>query len=185
MRILQARILEWVAMPSSRGSSQPRDRTQVSCIAGGFFTVWVTRVFDRLNLNGCWNTWGTLELRAATSVFGPIRMSLTTAWRKWEHSLQDSWAEKGLYIQWRGEGLNAPGQRSANYCHSSSVPLDPGIVFLKYAAIKKRSFFLLGLEHFIGYFSSLNLVLLWHHWNWVRVKSRHLNGNIYFLKNIA
>ena len=32
--ILQARILEWVAMPSSRGSSQPRDRTQVSFIAG-------------------------------------------------------------------------------------------------------------------------------------------------------
>ena len=41
--ILQARILEWVAMPSSRGSSQPRDRTQVSHIAGGFFTVWATR----------------------------------------------------------------------------------------------------------------------------------------------
>ena len=36
--ILQARILEWVAMPSSRGSSQPRNRTQVSHIAGGFFT---------------------------------------------------------------------------------------------------------------------------------------------------
>ena len=38
--ILQARIVEWVAMPSSRGSSQPRDWTQVSCIAGGFFTIW-------------------------------------------------------------------------------------------------------------------------------------------------
>ena len=36
--ILQARILEWVAIPFSRGSSQSRDRTQVSCIAGGFFT---------------------------------------------------------------------------------------------------------------------------------------------------
>ena len=32
--ILQARILEWVAISSSRGSSQPRDQTQVSCIAG-------------------------------------------------------------------------------------------------------------------------------------------------------
>ena len=40
--ILQARILEWVAMPSSR-SSPPKDWTQVSCIAGGFFTVWATR----------------------------------------------------------------------------------------------------------------------------------------------
>ena len=36
--MLQARILEWAATPFSRGSSQPRDQTQVSCIAGKFFT---------------------------------------------------------------------------------------------------------------------------------------------------
>ena len=36
---LQARILEWVAFPFSRGPSQPRDRTLVSCLAGRFFTV--------------------------------------------------------------------------------------------------------------------------------------------------
>ena len=41
--ILQARILEWVAIPFSRGSSQPRDQTLVSCIAGRFFTIWATR----------------------------------------------------------------------------------------------------------------------------------------------
>ena len=41
--ILQARILEWVAMPFSRGSSQPRDRTQVSHIAGRFFIIWATQ----------------------------------------------------------------------------------------------------------------------------------------------
>ena len=41
--ILQARILEWVVMPSSRGSFQPRDWTCVSCIAGGFFTIWASR----------------------------------------------------------------------------------------------------------------------------------------------
>ena len=39
MEILQARILEWVAMPSSRGSSQPRNQTQVSRMAGRFFTI--------------------------------------------------------------------------------------------------------------------------------------------------
>ena len=43
MGILQARILGWAAMPSSRGSSQPRDQTQVSHIAGGFFTSWASR----------------------------------------------------------------------------------------------------------------------------------------------
>ena len=37
--ILQARIQEWVVMPSFRGSSHPKDRTQVYCIAGGFFTI--------------------------------------------------------------------------------------------------------------------------------------------------
>ena len=41
--ILQARILEWVAIPFSRGSSQPRDWTQVSYIAGRFFTIWSPR----------------------------------------------------------------------------------------------------------------------------------------------
>ena len=41
--ILQARILEWVAFPFSRGSSQPRDRTGVYCIADGFFTNWAVR----------------------------------------------------------------------------------------------------------------------------------------------
>ena len=43
MGILQARILEWVAMPFSRGSSQHRDQTHVSSIAGGFFTIWATK----------------------------------------------------------------------------------------------------------------------------------------------
>ena len=41
--ILQARILEWIAISFSRGSSRLRDQTQVSCIAGGFFTIWATK----------------------------------------------------------------------------------------------------------------------------------------------
>ena len=43
MWILQARILEWVAMPFSRGAFWPRNWTRVSCIAGRFFTSWATR----------------------------------------------------------------------------------------------------------------------------------------------
>ena len=45
--ILQARILEWVAFPFSRRSSWPRNRSGVSCIAGGFFTKWAIREVDR------------------------------------------------------------------------------------------------------------------------------------------
>ena len=52
---LQARILEWVALPFSRGSSQPRDQTQVSHIAGGFFTGRATKEAPSY-LNGGVNT---------------------------------------------------------------------------------------------------------------------------------
>ena len=48
MEILQGRILEWDAMPSSRGSSQPRDRIQVSPITGRFCKVWATRGVQHL-----------------------------------------------------------------------------------------------------------------------------------------
>ena len=41
--VLQARTLEWVAIPFSRGSFWPRDQTWLSCIAGRFFTIWATR----------------------------------------------------------------------------------------------------------------------------------------------
>ena len=41
--VFQARVLEWVAIPFSSGSSQPRDLIQVSCIAGRFFTNSTTR----------------------------------------------------------------------------------------------------------------------------------------------
>ena len=48
--ILQARILEWVAFLFSKGSSQPKDQTQVSLIAGEFFTSWATREAQE-----CWS----------------------------------------------------------------------------------------------------------------------------------
>ena len=53
-RISQARRLEWVAMPSSRGSYRPRDQTHVSCdscIAGGYFTGEAPHCLSRTNLN--------------------------------------------------------------------------------------------------------------------------------------
>ena len=50
--ILQARILEWVAISFSRGSSRPRDRTWVSCIIGRIFTLWAIR-----EVHTCWWWW--------------------------------------------------------------------------------------------------------------------------------
>ena len=53
MGILQARRLEWVAMPSCRGSSQSRDRIQVSCIVGGYSTIWASRKALEWVVNHC------------------------------------------------------------------------------------------------------------------------------------
>ena len=51
--IFQARILEWVAIPFSRGSSLPRDRTQVSHNVGRFFTIWAMREATNRSLHCC------------------------------------------------------------------------------------------------------------------------------------
>ena len=47
--IMQARMLEWVAIPFSRGSSQPRGWIQVSCTASRFFTIWTTKKAQHIN----------------------------------------------------------------------------------------------------------------------------------------
>ena len=68
MGILQARILEWVAMLSSRGSSQPTDQTQVSHIAVAF-TLWATR--EALSLTGIYlNTFLTYSVVSECQFFG-------------------------------------------------------------------------------------------------------------------
>ena len=53
--ILQARILEWVAIPFSRGSSWPSDWTWVSCITGRFFTIWAIKKSHRKTFIPCNN----------------------------------------------------------------------------------------------------------------------------------
>ena len=63
--ILQARILEWVPIPCSRGSSQRRDQTQFSLIAGGFFTVRATPQM----VNGASNEKGLLKIHTFFCLF--------------------------------------------------------------------------------------------------------------------
>ena len=54
---LQARILEWVAIPFSRGSSPPRDQSRVSCITGRFFSVWATRELAGIFFSNIFDLW--------------------------------------------------------------------------------------------------------------------------------
>ena len=55
--ISQARILEWAVIPFSRGSSQPRDQTQVSRIAGRLLTLWATRAAKGEQKESCPQNW--------------------------------------------------------------------------------------------------------------------------------
>ena len=66
-KILQARILEWVVVPFSRGSSQPRNQTGVTCVVGRPFTNWAMReaqshsvVSDSLRPRGLYSPWNSL-----------------------------------------------------------------------------------------------------------------------------
>ena len=96
--IFQARILEWVAISFSRGSSWLRDRTLVSCIAGRFFTIWATR--EAPNLDRTSMTCGILVSRPRIKPSLPALEGriLTTGLRgvaakttRWENSLEVQW----------------------------------------------------------------------------------------------
>ena len=82
--ILQARILEWVAISFSRGSSRPRDRTRVSCIGVRHFTIWANREV---------NNWeSTAIFRHLTSIFwneGLLTYGI------WSHHFMANWRGKG------------------------------------------------------------------------------------------
>ena len=97
--ILQARILEWVAKPFSKGSSLPRDRTCISyALAGGFFTISAT-----------WETW-TQECLAASVVSDSVR----------PHRRQPSGSPIPGILQARTlEGVAIAFSRTQEYPHSN------------------------------------------------------------------
>ena len=71
--ILQARMLKWATISFSRGSSQSRDRTCISCTAGGFFTIWATR--EALE---CWIHGGSSALQFSSDLsLSHVRLFVT------------------------------------------------------------------------------------------------------------
>ena len=67
--ILQARILEWIAIPFTRRSSRPRDWTRVSCTAGRFFTIWTTKEALWKLRNLLWELKGDIAVQNPPSSF--------------------------------------------------------------------------------------------------------------------
>ena len=113
--ILQARILEWVAKPSSRRSFRPRNRTLVSCIAGRFFTS--EPGCTHISSNSAFNyqyLWYILRHRTAESygnstsslavqlVKNPPAMQGTWVWSLgWEDLLEEGMATHSSILAWR------------------------------------------------------------------------------------
>ena len=104
--ILQAIVLEWIAISFSRGSSQPRDQTRVFCIAGRFFTTEPSGK-PRYKQH-TWNfiEWGTLKVIWNFKTFsGIVQEKSENVWGALQNLLFTSWTVTPLayiYIQHSG-----------------------------------------------------------------------------------
>ena len=129
--ILQARILEWVAMPSSRGSSQPRDWIQVSHIVGGFFTIWATReahsiiyynIFSLYSMTNGRRRWHPTPVLLPGKSHGQRSLVGCSPWGRWGsdttewlhchfsfHALEKEMATHSSVLAWRIPGTGEPG----------------------------------------------------------------------------
>ena len=81
--ILQARVLEWVAISFSRGSSQPRDRTWVSCIGGRHFNLYATRDMETSPPSQFPPLGGRVSISNTMSLFWSFIFCPTSFWREW------------------------------------------------------------------------------------------------------
>ena len=114
MGVLQAVILEWVAMHFSRGSSQPRDQTQVSLITGRFFTIWTTRealvIVNNAAMNmNITNIYGHAFLVAQRLKRLPATQE-TWVWSLgWKDPLEKEMATHSSILAWRIPWMEEPG----------------------------------------------------------------------------
>ena len=123
----QAGMLEWVAVPFSRGSSWPRDGTWVCCIAGRFLTIWATREAEycvksqwneHLRNELMWARWGSGSLVEASKGEGrgcaltAIRQEQLHLWNEeWPGWLEHSESQgTGCWTGLGGAGLWGPGR---------------------------------------------------------------------------
>ena len=92
-------LKDWVAIPFSRGSFQPRDQTQLSCIAGGFLTIWATRSTYRVGREEqCGLSWRDRQVLARVEpgchVKGCLLLEdlVTSVWEPEEKGWLSSWS---------------------------------------------------------------------------------------------
>ena len=131
--ILQARILEWVAIPFSGGSSWSRDQTRVSCIAGRFFTVWASRKTWKPRDKGDHGThWFLCQGESCVLRHheggSPVceRPFWAPTWLFWPISLEQG----GLSSNWLMETWEGRAGSSRNSSFSAGLDLEPRVPHL-------------------------------------------------------
>ena len=128
--ILQARILEWVAMPSSRGSSQARNRTPISCLKGRFFTHWAAAAAAKL-LQSCLTLCDPIDGSPAGSPVPGILQARTLEWAaisfsnpwKWKVKVKSLSCVRLLATPWTAAHQAPPSMGFARQEYWSGVPL--------------------------------------------------------------
>ena len=127
MGILQARILEWVALSSFKGSSQPRDWTQVSYIAGRFFTDWATREAQWIAILPSNSTLGIymkelkvgIQTKTCTQMY--IVLFLTKREKQLKCSSTDEWAN--VVQPYNGIVISHKKELSTDMCYKKKKKL--------------------------------------------------------------
>ena len=130
--ILQARILEWVAVPFSRASSQPGDQTQVSHISGGFFTSWTTRQaigYDKYQAGDGFRHKDYLHRTSLDFPGGPVVKTFPSSTRG-----------EGSIPGWVAKIPHAPGPENQTMKNRNNIVQNP-IKTLKMIHIKNKSLF--------------------------------------------
>ena len=117
--ILQARILEWVAVPLSRGSSPPRDWTQVSSIAGRLFTIWATILVNLLSRRATFShKWKSFKYSFPFDVcaghWNQLSISLDSWTRRAESTVCDGYEAQGKigYYHLSFQSCNVPWMKA-------------------------------------------------------------------------
>ena len=129
--ILQARILEWVAIPFSKESSQPRDWTQVSCIAGRLSTIWVTR---KAHINHFQKGNNERKFLSVVQLFSSVWLFVISWAAACQASLSFTMGLGNLFSSWfwfsgeMGGGLLSVGSDSKEYaCNVGDLGSVPGL----------------------------------------------------------
>ena len=99
--ILQARILEWVAIPFSRGSSWPRDQSWVSCIASIFFTIWAKQLGLLLYISTFRRIYRGASLVTQMVKTLPALQETWVWFLGWEDPLEKGMATHSSILAWR------------------------------------------------------------------------------------